>query len=90
LELAPLQLIQDPCYNDFPELRDADSSRDNVMLVVFGENALAQKVRGDVRDACSNIMHHSWERHRKRYRRAKQRIIYKKIAAASFCKSKCR
>jgi hypothetical protein len=88
LELTPLQLIQDPCYDDFPELRDADSSREDIMLAIFGENALAQKVRGDVRDACSNVMHHSWERHRKRYQRAKKRLAHKRIEAASFCKSK--
>ncbi|KAJ8581744.1 hypothetical protein M405DRAFT_846837 [Rhizopogon salebrosus TDB-379] len=86
LGVLPLQLIQESGEDTFPDISDANSARDDIILVVFGDNALAKTVRGDFRLASATIMHHSWERHRKLYLRARGRIGRKRITAQSYCK----
>ncbi|KAG0693517.1 hypothetical protein DFH29DRAFT_1007223 [Suillus ampliporus] len=85
LEMSPMHLIQDPPIATFPEIQDADGAKEDIVLAIFGQNALARGLRGDFREACGTVVHHSWERHRKRYIRAKKSISYKSIAAQSFC-----
>jgi hypothetical protein len=88
-DLLPIQLIQDSMEEGFPELRDADSARDDILLEVFGSNAVSRTVRGDFRRAIDNIMHHSWERHRKVYGRVKSNIAAKAKSLDSLCSCEC-
>ncbi|KAJ8586214.1 hypothetical protein M405DRAFT_864785 [Rhizopogon salebrosus TDB-379] len=84
-DLLPIQLIQESGEDGFPELRDADSARDDILLEVFGTNALSRNVRGDFRRAIDTIMHHSWERHRKMYGRIKNSIAGKAQTVETLC-----
>ncbi|KAG0693276.1 hypothetical protein DFH29DRAFT_1007449 [Suillus ampliporus] len=87
LELSPLHLIQDAPDEQFPEIRDADGAREDIIAAIFGDNALSQTLRGEFRETFGTIVHHSWERHRKRYTRAKKSLRLNSIAAASYCQA---
>ncbi|KAG2111479.1 hypothetical protein DEU56DRAFT_919984 [Suillus clintonianus] len=83
--VAPLQLINNEGLQEgeeFPNITDAEGAREDVLLAIAGENAMERVPRGDFRDAWYAINHHAWERHRKRYRRAKTGLPMKKLAAS--------
>ncbi|KAG2340580.1 hypothetical protein BDR05DRAFT_1002399 [Suillus weaverae] len=86
LELSPLQLIQEMPKASFPDVRDAEPAREDIALAICGDGALGTTLRGDFREAFNPIIHHNWERHHKRYLRAKDNMNDKKEKAHSACK----
>jgi hypothetical protein len=87
LDLLPLQLIQESPEESFPDVRDADPAKEEIAIALFGDCALATTLRGDFRECLAPIIHHNWERHRKRFIRAKRAMNTKKADAAKRCKS---
>ncbi|KAG1727539.1 P-loop containing nucleoside triphosphate hydrolase protein [Suillus lakei] len=84
-ELLPLQLIQEMPDEAFPDVRDADPAKEDIALAIFGDRALGTTLRGDLREAMAPIIHHNWERHRKRFSRAKVNMDDKRLDAINRC-----
>ncbi|KAG0697698.1 hypothetical protein DFH29DRAFT_1003482 [Suillus ampliporus] len=63
-EVLPIQLIQREKSEEFPEVKDAESGKEDVVLAILGTEALSRPLTGEFRDACNTILHHAWERHR--------------------------
>ncbi|KAH0834614.1 P-loop containing nucleoside triphosphate hydrolase protein [Lanmaoa asiatica] len=85
-ELSPHALIWSRRHKleDFPPRSDADGAIDAVACAVFGENCLAsERVVGEFKEAVAALIHHEWERQRKRYVRAVKTLINKKLMAQS-------
>ncbi|KAH0826063.1 hypothetical protein J3R83DRAFT_5787 [Lanmaoa asiatica] len=85
-ELSPHALIWSRRHklDDFPPRSDADGAIDAVACAVFGENCLAsERVVGEFKEAVAALIHHEWERQRKRYVRAVKTLINKKLMAQS-------
>lgn len=54
------------------------------MCAIFGENGLAYaRVVREFKEAVVAMMHHEWERQRKRYRQAVKTLAEKKLRAQS-------
>ncbi|KAG1784565.1 P-loop containing nucleoside triphosphate hydrolase protein [Suillus plorans] len=85
-QVLPIQLIQREKSEEFPEVKDAESGKEDVVLAILGTEALSRPLTGEFRDACNTILHHAWERHRKRYRRAKEALGKKRIKSMSLVK----
>ncbi|KAF8431211.1 hypothetical protein L210DRAFT_934667 [Boletus edulis BED1] len=85
-ELSPHDLIwsRKNKLDDFPPRSDADGALDAIACAVFGENCLANaRVVGEFKDAVSAMIHHEWERQRKKYLRAVKTLVNKKLIAQS-------
>lgn len=85
-ELSPHDLIWNRKHklDDFPPRSDADGALDAVACAVFGENCLANaRVVGEFKEAISAVIHHEWERQRKKYIRAVKTLANKKLMAQS-------
>ena len=78
-EATPKCLIQsgDIEKGEFPDIRDVDEFREDVAVAVFGKDILEDRFRGDLRESVSAIMHHAWERQRKRCGRARKSMVAK-------------
>ncbi|KAG2124639.1 hypothetical protein DEU56DRAFT_916989 [Suillus clintonianus] len=85
-QVLPIQLIQREKSEEFPEVKDADSGKEDVVLAILGTEALSRPLTGEFRDACNTILHHAWERHRKQYRQAKKALEKKRIKSMSLVK----
>jgi hypothetical protein len=86
LDLLPLQLIQELPHEGFPDVRDADPAKEDIVLAICGDRALSTTIRGDLREGLAPIIHHNWERHRKRYIRAKDKMGERRLDAMNKCK----
>jgi len=85
-ELSPHALIWSRKHklDDFPPRSDADGAIDTVACAVFGDNCLANaRVVGEFKEAVIALIHHEWERQRKRYLRAVKTLAIKKLTAQS-------
>ncbi|KAG9308933.1 P-loop containing nucleoside triphosphate hydrolase protein [Chiua virens] len=85
-ELSPHKLIWNRRrrLDDFPSRSDADGALDAVACEVFGENCLAnQRIVGEFKEAVSALIHHEWERQRKKYAWASKTLVGKKLIAQS-------
>lgn len=85
-ELSPHALIWNCKHklDDFPPRSDADGAIDTIACAVFGENCLANaRVVGEFKEAVIALVHHEWERQRKRYLRAVKTLANKKLMAQS-------
>lgn len=83
-ELSPHDLIwsRKRKQDDFPPKSDADGALDAIACAVFGENCLANaRVVGEFKEAVSALIHHEWERQRKRYTRALKTLANKRLIA---------
>jgi hypothetical protein len=83
-ELSPHALIwsRKNKLDDFPPRSDADAAIDTIACAVFGENCLASaRVVGEFKEAVIALVHHEWERQRKRYLRAVKTLANKKLMA---------
>jgi hypothetical protein len=87
-EVLPLQLIHSygASKDEFPEIGDCESGREDAVLAIFGSNALCGPLKGNFREATGTIMHHAWERHRKRYARAKKTLALKRLTSTAAVK----
>lgn len=82
--LSPRALIwsRKDKQDDFPPRSDADGALDSIACAVFGDNCLASsRVVGEFKEAVSALIHHEWERERKRYIRASKTLTHKKLMA---------
>jgi hypothetical protein len=88
LGVAPMQLINEGLEpgEEFPSILDSERAKEDVLLAVAGDHALERVPRGDFRDAITGINHHAWERHRKRFGRARDGLPIKKLAAQTAVK----
>lgn len=84
LDVSPMQLIHEGLEEgeEFPNILDAERAKEDVVLAILGDHALEKNARGDFRDATTTIIHHAWERHRKRFKRAERSLPKKKLDAA--------
>ena len=85
-ELSPHDLIwsRKRRLDDFPPRSDADGALDTIACAVFGENCLANaRVVGEFKEAVVAMIHHEWERQRKKYTRAVKTLVNKKLMAQS-------
>lgn len=85
-ELSPHALIwgRKQKLDDFPPRSDADGAIDTIACAIFGENCLATaRVVGEFKEAVIALIHHKWERQRKRYSRAIKMLAEKKLMAQS-------
>lgn len=83
-ELSPHALIWSRRHklDDFPPRSDSDGAIDSIACAVFGENCLANaRVVGEFKEAVVCLIHHEWERQRKRCLRAVKTLSIKKLAA---------
>ena len=90
-ELSPHDLIwsRRRKLDDFPPRTDADGALDTVACAVFGDNCLANaQVVGEFKDAVTALVHHEWERQRKRYIRASKTLANKRLLAQSAFRGK--
>lgn len=70
--------------DDFPPRSDADGALDTIACTLFGENCLARaRAVGEFKEAVIAMVHHEWERQRRRYKRAVKTLSSKKLAAQS-------
>lgn len=86
LDLLPLQMIQELPHEGFPDVRDADPAKEDIALAIWGDRALSITLRGEFREGLAPIIHHNWERHRKRYTRASDTMGAKRLDAITKCK----
>lgn len=86
LDLLPLQMIQELPQEGFPDVRDADPAKEDIVLAIWGDRALSITLRGEFREGLAPIIHHNWERHRKRYVRACNSMGEKRLDAITQCK----
>ncbi|KAG9318996.1 P-loop containing nucleoside triphosphate hydrolase protein [Chiua virens] len=85
-ELSPHALIwsRKNKLDDFPSRTDADGAIDAIACAVFGENCLASaRVVGEFKEAVADLIHHEWERQRKKYLRAAKTLSSRKLKAQS-------
>jgi hypothetical protein len=84
LDVSPVQLIHEglEAGEEFPTILDAERAKEDVILAIMGDHAFEKIARWDFREATSTIIHHAWERHRKRFRRAVKTLPKKKLDAA--------
>ncbi|KAG2108191.1 uncharacterized protein F5147DRAFT_652914 [Suillus discolor] len=84
LDVSPMQLIHEGLEEgeEFPNILDAKRAKEDVILVILGDHALEKNARGDFHDATATIIHHAWERHRKRFKHAERSLPKKKLDAA--------
>ncbi|KAG2034282.1 hypothetical protein BDR03DRAFT_1013618 [Suillus americanus] len=84
LGVSPMQLINEGLEEgeEFPNILDSECAKEDVLLTIAGDHALKHVPHGDFHDAIMAINHHAWERHRKCFRRAKDGLPTKKLAAA--------
>ncbi|KAG2361110.1 P-loop containing nucleoside triphosphate hydrolase protein [Suillus spraguei] len=84
LGVAPMQLINEGLEEgeDFLNIIESERATEDVLLAIAGDHALERVPRGDFRDALTSINHHTWEHHRKHFRRAEKGLPNKKLAAA--------
>ncbi|KAG2034284.1 hypothetical protein BDR03DRAFT_1013620 [Suillus americanus] len=84
LGVSPMQLINEGLEEgeEFPNILDSERAKEDILLAIAGDHALEHVPCGDFRDAITAINHHAWECHRKRFRRAKDGLPTKKLAAA--------
>jgi hypothetical protein len=84
LGVSPIQLIQEGLEDgeEFPNILDSERAKEDMILAILGDHALEHTPRGDFRDAATTINHHAWERHRKRFGRARDTLGNKKLAAS--------
>lgn len=85
-ELSPHALIWNRRHklDYFPPRSDADGAIDSIACSVFGDNCLANaRVVGEFKEAVISLIHHEWERQRKRYLRAIKTLANKKLMAQS-------
>jgi hypothetical protein len=85
--LLPLQLIQQSADDKFPDVQDADPGKEDIAIALFGDFALARTLRGDFRESLGPIIHHNWERHRRRYDKARRTMEIKRFDARMKIKS---
>lgn len=85
-QLSPHDLIwsHKRKLDDFPPRSDADGALDTIACAVFGENCLANaRVVAEFKEAVVAMIHHEWERQRKKYIRAVKTLTSKKLMAQS-------
>ncbi|KAG0693279.1 hypothetical protein DFH29DRAFT_1007453, partial [Suillus ampliporus] len=89
VDVSPIDLIHAGLGSgeEFPNIHNSEGAKEDIMMAIFGDNALAQNPRTDFRDPFAAILHHSWERHRKRYNRAKKSLAPKRADAAAQIKA---
>ena len=76
-DVSPQQLInldveEGAEETKFPDVKDCDDAKDDILEAIYGSNVHSKPVRGDMVYARDTIIHHTWERHRKRFGRAKK------------------
>ncbi|KIJ64987.1 hypothetical protein HYDPIDRAFT_28327 [Hydnomerulius pinastri MD-312] len=77
-EATPKMMIRAMRLSEFPDITDAHEHREDIALAVFGTHILEDRFRGDLIKVIDCILHHEWERQRKRWRRAKKSMTEKR------------